>query len=503
MELELNKNLMQCYQQILDTTIQVEETQEAIVPDACADIEKIISLSGQVCLGDKQISGGQINISGNVEATVLYEGEGGDLQKVNVKIPYNTQITLEHLGAGDEIFVLPTLLRGEARMLNPRKILARVELMLEVAGFQGNTIMLCTGVESTPQQGIEQRMSSSEIRPLCAVQCKAFTFDESINLQGQGELTEILSLRITPHCTESKLIGNKLIFKGETDLQLMYLDEQGHLLHSRHSLPFSQIMEVEDVGEGGHSTVSVVLSNFYANPSFEGARTVDLTLDCLAQATVRGEKHLELLEDTYSTSHHVKVEKEQHTLVSLAEEYHSPQPFRQMYETTMPVQVVEDSWVSLGKVSQTREGDYISFLCDINLFILCCDESGTRNLLYFQQELEHKTECPPDIICTCRCQTVGEVFSAPAPGGVELRFTPEFVYTLVEGKPITIVTTATLGEAREKGTSSVVLRLPQLGETLWDIAKSYGTTSNQIMQANQLQEDCPPTGQMLLIPSIR
>lgn len=504
MELELKKNIMQCYQQVLDTTLQLEETQEAIVPDACPDIGGIISVCGQICFGEKQVSQGQISVTGQVETTILYESEeGGDVQKMKVKIPFKTQITLELLGTGDEVFVIPTFSYGEARVLNPRKILVRVEILLEVSGFQANALMLCCGVEGAGSQGMEERMTSTEIRPLCTVQSKHFTFDENITLQGQGELEDILSIRIYPNCTESKLIGNKLIFKGDTEVQIMYLDEAGHMVHSRHALPFSQIMEVEDVGEGGHSAVSVVLTSFYANPSYEGARTVDLTLDCMAQATVRGAKHLDLLEDAYSTTHYVNVEKQQYTLVTVAEEYHVPQPFRQIFETSMPVQVVEDSWISVGKVTQEREQNQITFQCEAHIFLLCSEESGGRKTLEFTQTVSHKADCPEDVVCCCRCHWTGEVFATPAPGGVEVRFTPQFTYTMVEGTPVDMVVSAALGEVREKGKSSVVLRLPQQGETLWDIAKAYGTTTAQIMQANQLQEEYPPTGQMLLIPSLR
>ena len=38
---------------------------------------------------------------------------------------------------------------------------------------------------------------------------------------------------------------------------------------------------------------------------------------------------------------------------------------------------------------------------------------------------------------------------------------------------------------------------------MWDIAKAYGTTTQEILQANELEEGTLPTGIMLLIPSTR
>ena len=45
--------------------------------------------------------------------------------------------------------------------------------------------------------------------------------------------------------------------------------------------------------------------------------------------------------------------------------------------------------------------------------------------------------------------------------------------------------------------------MPSPGEELWDIAKAHGTTMEQILQANELEEEALPAGRMLLIPSAR
>ncbi len=44
------------------------------------------------------------------------------------------------------------------------------------------------------------------------------------------------------------------------------------------------------------------------------------------------------------------------------------------------------------------------------------------------------------------------------------------------------------------GQPSIVLRMVGNGERLWDIAKSYGTTAQDIMCANALEEDVAPEG---------
>ena len=49
----------------------------------------------------------------------------------------------------------------------------------------------------------------------------------------------------------------------------------------------------------------------------------------------------------------------------------------------------------------------------------------------------------------------------------------------------------------------MVLRFAAPGEEVWDIAKAYGATTAQILQANELEEETLPAGRMLLIPNAR
>lgn len=72
MELELKRDAIHCFETVADVTICQEETQEAIVPDACPDILRIVEVCGQACLTGKQAREGMATVSGMVRASVLY-----------------------------------------------------------------------------------------------------------------------------------------------------------------------------------------------------------------------------------------------------------------------------------------------------------------------------------------------------------------------------------------------------------------------------------------------
>lgn len=78
-------------------------------------------------------------------------------------------------------------------MLNPRKILLRVDLAVEIRACQPCERTICQGVESAEEHGIRQLQEEQTTDQIIAVQEKPFTFTDGVDL-GLSEGGELLSL---------------------------------------------------------------------------------------------------------------------------------------------------------------------------------------------------------------------------------------------------------------------------------------------------------------------
>jgi len=120
--------------------------------------------------------------------------------------------------------------------------------------------------------------------------------------------------------------------------------------------------------------------------------------------------------------------------------------------------------------------------------------------------VEQQTKEAEKCICTCFCQCPGELYAMPSVSGIELRFPLEFIYRLEKMREIEMVCRAGLKEEslhEESLRPSLVLRMVEQGEELWDIAKAYATTQETIMLVNNLEEGRLPVGRLLMIPKKR
>ena len=287
----------------------------------------------------------------------------------------------------------------------------------------------------------------------------------------------------------------------------MLLQEAGGgLTSARESLPFSQVMEIPQGGEDGDCLVRVELTELQCDPDPGDGKNLEVVVELLAQAQVRCRRPVTLLQDVYSTGWEMEVDSGLQTLCRLGEQSIRTQTVRELLETGEMVRGVAASRLSLGQVTQSREGGQLLLSAEGWLTILYLDEEEQVRCLRKMLPVTCRLDCPEEYRCICTCSSPGEVFAAPAAGGVEVRFSLDFHCLTMTRRSVAAVEQARLGEARVSGEGtrpSVVLRLPVPGEGLWEIAKAYGTTMEQIRQANELEGEELPLGKMLLIPGVR
>lgn len=505
MELEFDREVTHGYEVAAGGTVCQEETLETIVPDACPDILRIVAVRAQATLNSKQAREGLAEASGSVRAVVLYQPEeGSGLRRLETALPFTSQMDAPGLTPQGQVSARARVRGAEARALNPRKVLLRVDLAVDLTAFQPAEYVGCQAVLEPEEHKVEQMIAQTETYSLSAVGEKPFTFTDQIRLGGTGEGAEVLTCQAQPVCGECKLIGSKLIFKGSVELQLLVQEAGGAMTPFRESMPFSQVMEIPGVGEGADCRMELELTQVTCLPSGEDGRSVELTLDLLAQAQVWCHRPVQMLQDLYSTAWETQVEREEQTLWKLVDQSDRAQNVRELLETGSIPRSVVDSWVELGEVAQSREGDEAVLTGQALVTVLYLDEEEAPQTFQRSLPVACRLEAPAGAVCRCQLTCPGEVFATPAAGGLEVRFTAQFQYQLLQPRRALAVSSAVLGEPRgqrEGQQPSVVLRLAAPGETLWDIAKAYATTQSQILQANQLEEGALPTGKMLLIPA--
>ena len=508
MELELERTEWNGYDTVLDTAVCREETLEAIVPDACPDILRICDVEGTACLAGKEAQEGRVELSGTVRTVLLYlpDGEAG-MRRMEVTLPFTCTADAAAITPACQVIAVPRVQSADARLLNPRKVLVRVSLAADVQVFCPSARQVCSCVSRGEDSGVEQRSERCDTCATVCVQEKPFIFSDDLTLSGgKPEAEELLKTRAYLRCGETKVIGNKLIFKGETTLQLLCRASDGALFPAEFQLPFSQIMEISGAGEEAVCDVQMTLTDLDCTMDGGDGRTFSVALGLLAQAAVREERTIQLLADAYSTLYPMTCENSCYTLDQLLDRGEKEITIRELLELGDLLKEVSDAYACIGTVTQSREGERVTVTAQVNVTVLYRTADGETGSLTRPLQAICVLDLPEGARCSCRCVCTAPVFAAATAGGLEVRFPVCFQYAAHAPRSVAGISAASIDEGApldHAGRPSIVLRMVGEGERLWDIAKSYGTTSADILQANALEEDAPAAGQLLLIPRKR
>ncbi len=503
--MELQHTHMGGFRPVYESLLRQEETLESIVPDALPDIARIVEASGTVFLRQKETVDGSIRVTGSARVSVLYMPEDGVAPCcLTLNIPFLCSGDHPSLHSGCQAQVNARLLSADAQILNPRKVLARVDLAVNVTAWAEEQGEVCAQVECGEDRSVQSLTEKWKDFVAADVTEKAFTFSDVLRLPAsRPPMEQLLSSRAELTCAEAKVIGKKLVVKGETVLTALYQGAEG-VASARFELPFSQIVEVKSGGDESDVWADAVLTGMDCTMRAEGE--LEVSFEVLLQVSVREEREVCLLSDLYSVSRSLETRRERVLLYPLAERGSRRQIARQFCECAVPAKQVVDCRLTVGEIERAPAGENgSSATAKACADVLYISEDDSLCAASFVIPASFELPSVEAGRCTCRCVPVGECSATPVTGGLEVRFEAEFTYLITRTQEAFYISDVQPGEEDSCGAQrpSVVIRMVGEGERLWDIAKCCGSTMADIQAANAMECAEAPCGTLLLIPKCR
>lgn len=510
MELDLKKVSLDTYQNAGEFTVSQEETLETIVPDYSPDIARIIKSEGKVFLHSRELRDGKAEISGTIRVNVLYvpDGEHG-IKSLEFAVPFRVESDNRMLYECQQMLSETESEFLETRMLNPRKIFTRCRLLTRITGYRKEELEYCSDIEVKEEHCIEKRREKQTVMLLTQIAEKDFTFSGEVSLSpGKEGAVELLGNHVSWVVTETKIVGNKLVFKGIFLLSLLYRSADGKCGCFNEELPFSQIMEVEAATEGAEVSLNLQVtgSDLQIDGDDPEGRQFAVTVYLRASALLREKREVILLSDLYSTAHELKYEAQSLSLTEFRDTTNRRQMVREVLEIGTMAESVLLATVGCGAVSAVREGESIVLRTLAEVKVLYLGEGGAPLLAERSVNVSCQLELPEDCKVKACAGVKEEVQWNLGERGIEIRFPVDFLIEVEKQVKRVCVSSVNIDLESIKdsvGVPSLVLRSIGKQESAWDLAKKYNSTITEILTANQLEEEPLPQGKLLLIPRKR
>lgn len=485
----------------LDTALQeqrsMELTQELRLGEGMPDVGQILWTQAQCILRGKEWLRDSVSVSGGVSVRVLYLPEDGSgVRCAEDWIPFRMEWDLPEETPQGWLKVDCLVRSTDARSISSRKILLRTGIQLQAEAFAPAEVQIS---EPEGESGrVELMKTTWPLRLRKETGEKTFPLEEEPELPGSApEPEKLLSCRLEPRLTECRVLGNKLVFRGNGELHILYRSREGQLHSWEFTLPFSQFAALEDsYGNDAQGDVTLCLTDLEGELTPEGK--IRLKAGLTGQYLVTDKQLITAVEDAYSPSRELELQKTEITLPVVLE--NRRETLRPEQRIPVDADIVVDT-IFLPEFPRLRQAESGWEETSGGQFqVLYYGTDGSLRSGSSRWEETKQIPAGENVRIFGTVSPAESVRGTMGSGQIQTSGEISRDLTAMTRQTIPAVTGLTLGEEIRKDPMRPSLILCRPGRRrLWDLARENGTTVEAIRRANALTED-PEPERMLLIP---
>ena len=509
MEAELIKeNIVTSYPSA-NLTLNILAEGESIVPDVKKDIAEIILVEGKSFIEKTEIQKNRIIFTGCAEFTVLYTSDESDtVNSVSAKIPFNHIEECVGVNPDNKFILSYETVHSECLLVNSRKISVKSIISVNFISYLDVSIPLVTKVRSSEAEVKKETFTFSKLSSSIE---ESFTVSDFLELPPSSEPFDTLLLsRATLKDCSFKTVTGKAVAKGTLSLFRLYLTPEGNISHLRHELPFTEILDIPGLSEEDNCDVSFFIRTYTDIFSSDEAsrQGFAFSADIGISAVVFTTEKLSTITDAYIPGMAVSVKNQtfRKSEVLISEPLSLNLKESVVIPTHMPdaEQILPVS-ARITDVKSVIEKDKITISGIIDVLIMYIS-SGSKAIhsfnhqLSFAESMESPTGNPEIFI---KPGGVYSDFSYLSPSKLDLRCIADLNVKISESTDsFSSIDSINVNDMDTKKRPSIIIYFVKSGDTLWDIAKKYSTTTEKIMAANAIENgDLLNVGTRLLIPA--
>lgn len=502
MEINTTKETLNVNKVICEKKEVINIQGDMIVPDSKPDILNTITTNGIPCIYKKEIMEGKIRIDGNIMTYIMYLADGNtdNIRGLNTGLDFSETINIPELEMGMDVELIPTVKFIECRVLNGRKIAIKVTIEISMKIYSKEAIEIITDVGDEDIQILSKNIKVNSL--LGNGTTKVFS-KENISIPSTDNLAEILSIQIGLVDKDIKISYNKVLAKSEIEVKMAYLTEEGNICKTQIRLPLVGFIDMPNVKEENICETSYMIKNIMIRPNSIEEHSVYIEMEVEISCMVYEEKEIKTIQDMYCPGKKMDFKKMMVNTITNKESKRNTCNIREKVnvsglENGTIVDVVINPIIN----KENKLNDKIIYEGEVELNFIFTDDSvvgiNTKKVTVpFEQTVD-------GILENCKIETNAEVNSqefinqlGTVNSNLDLNFETNTYCTTA----IPVINDIVVEEQEDLEDYSVIIYVAKQGDTLWKIAKRFGSTVDDIVRVNGIERpDKLNVGEKIYIP---
>ena len=502
MEINTTKETLNVNKVICEKREMINIQGDMIVPDSKPDILSTITTSGNACIYKKEVMDGKIRLDGNVLTYIMYLADSNqdNIRGLNTGIDFSETINIPELEMGMNVDVTPIVKFVECKVINGRKIGIKITLEISMKVYLRDSVEIVTDLNDENIQVLSQSMKINSL--LGTGETKAFV-KENISIPGTDNLAEILSAQICLVDKDIKISYNKILAKSEVEIKMAYLTEDGRICKTQMRLPLVGFIDMPNIQEENICETSYMIRNVIIKPNAIEEHSIYIEIEVEILCMAYEEKEIRIIQDMYCPGQKMEFNK---TMVNTITDKQCRKNICNIREKVnipeLEMGTIVDVAINPIINKENRMNGKVMYEGDVELNFIFTDNSAVgvnsrKVTVPFEQTVDGVAE-------NCKMDTNIEVNSQEflnqagvVSSNIDLNFETDAYRTTA----IPVIKDITTTQQEDLEDYSVIIYVVKSGDTLWKIAKRFGSTVDDIVRVNGIERpDKLNVGEKIYIP---
>lgn len=506
MSIKLSKNNL-CINQIIgQKTEKIVIEGDEIVPDVKPDILNVVSANGNVCIYKKDVQDGKVKLDGSVNVYVIYiaDDERAQMRALNACIDFSKTIDMKEVKAGMQVECRAELLNVECKILNGRKINLKANTQVTLTAYSRGNIDYINKIDNA--DSLQLLNESISINSLLGSGTTKVYAKDTVAIESTDNLSEVMNVTMTITNRENKISYNKVLTKADAVFKVTYLTDDNRVNTANATIPIMGFIDMQDVSEDNVCDVSYELRNILIKPNNVEEHSMHIEAELEILCFVYKKQEINMIQDLYSKTKELQYTQKNVKIIKNKEE------ISEMFNFRKQEKIEEIGQNKLFDVSarttiistQIEEGKII-YQGEINLTFMYQETTSSRIGVKSLVEPFEYTVTSQTITTKTKIDTNIEIakqdFIVTADSNVEVKIDLNFRLNLSNERELRLIDNIEEAKESNRETFSIVIYYTKEGDTLWNIAKKFGSTVDEIVKVNNIENpDVIMPGEQLFIP---
>ncbi len=478
------------------------------LPDYCPDISKIFKCKTVVRITSKGINGNSINVEGIICITLLYCDKENRLNSFEYQYPFSKIKDSDRDLTGGNLVCKVKCDYINCRAITGRKVDIHGAVTIGIRVFKRKCSDIISDIDDC---NIEVLRGTAPATVPMGYNEKYIMIEEEIPISNSvPPIQSILRYDAYPTVKETKILNDKVMVKGDMAVVILYCPE-GEIVPQtvKTTLPFSQVVEIKGINDMCECEAKAHLATLEVKPRVwqNGEnRSFLLSAKLLVCCESYCVNDIPVIKDAFSRKFETDISKNKICFSKINENIKETHHIKKNIEISENISSVLDLWCDVQSVVCKFEKENMVIYGTVMAGIIVCNQSGETS--FFEKAIdfeckypvnvsEKHMECKPEI----EVETCG--FTILTPNCIEFRADISVNACVYEKNEISLITDMKINTEKimiKKPRCAMTVYFANKNECIWDIARIYNASVEEIMSINALEDNYLKQNTMILVP---